>query len=268
MAGLDLRGDNDTKGCVLEPHSYRFPCLQPRTIKPPFVGEFASSLEKQLVWQCLRACVLLTNKLQRSVTARVQLRLQFPVPWAAVGSLWHGVSFQLSTAGQAFPVLAGGLELIAPATAVITLKTLGTCWHRACSLKDKHLPRVIGRPFQHKDPWTLLDAKLMTMKLHLVVASVMPLSNSKSLPSHRTEEALKKELSHFPNSHSKGTAETEKWAGKPDDKWSCKDFFSPAKHWDVLFLWVLLGCTFVPQFSSTSTSTKWNLKSLPWGMIW
>lgn len=268
MAGLDLRGDNNTKGCVLEPHSYRFPCLQPRTIKSPFVGEFASSLEKQLVWQCLRACVLLTNKLQRSVTARVQLRLQFPVPWAAVGSLWHGVSFQLSTAGQAFPVLAGGLELIAPATAVITLKTLGTCWHRARSLKDKHLPRVIGRPFQHKDPWTLLDAKLMTMKFRLVVASVMPLSNSKSLPSHRTEEALKKELSHFPNSHSKGTAETEKWAGKPDDKWSCKDFFSPAKHWDVLFLWVLLGCTFVPQFSSTSTSTKWNLKSLPWGMIW
>lgn len=107
-------------------------------------------------------------------------------------------------------MLAGGLELIAPATAVITLTTLGTRWHRACSLKDRQLPRVIGRSFHHKDPGTLLDAKLMTMKLCLFVVSVVPLSNSKSLPSHRTEEDLKQDLSHFPNSHNKETAETEK----------------------------------------------------------
>lgn len=128
---------------------------------------------------------------------------------AAYDTQRHGVSFQLFTAGQAFPVLAGGLELIAPATPVITLKTLRTPWHCACSLKDKHLPRVTGRPFQRKDPWTLLDAKLMMMKLCLAVTSVIPLSNSKSLRSHRTEEVLKKDLSHFPNSHSKETAKTE-----------------------------------------------------------
>lgn len=159
VAGLHLRGD-DRKGCVLEPHSYRFPCLQPRAIKSPLAGELGSSLEQQLVWQCLRVYVLLTKKLQRSVTAWMQLLLQLPVPWAAVCRLWTWSEFLLFTAGQAFPVLAGGLELIAPATAVITLKTLGTRWHCAWSLKDKHLPRVIGRPFQGKDPWTRLDAKL------------------------------------------------------------------------------------------------------------
>lgn len=47
MARLDLRVDSDRKGCVLEPH--RFPCLQSRAIKSPFVGEIASSVEKQLV---------------------------------------------------------------------------------------------------------------------------------------------------------------------------------------------------------------------------
>lgn len=94
---------------------------------------------------------------------------------------------------------------MAPATAVITPTALGACWHRVSSLKDKHSPRGIGRSFQHKDPWTPLDAKLMTMKLLLFVASVVPLSNSKSFSSHRTEE----DLSHFPNSH-KETAEVEK----------------------------------------------------------
>lgn len=49
VAGLDLRGDSDRKDCVLESHSYRFPCLQSRAIKSPSVGEFASSVEKQLV---------------------------------------------------------------------------------------------------------------------------------------------------------------------------------------------------------------------------
>lgn len=49
VASFDLRGDSDRKGYVMKPHSYRFPCLQSRAIKSPFVGEFASSLEKQLV---------------------------------------------------------------------------------------------------------------------------------------------------------------------------------------------------------------------------
>ena len=52
----------------------------------------------------------------------------------------------------------------------------------------------------------------MTMKVHLVVAAAIPLSISKALSSHRTQRALQitKELSHFPNSHSKRIAETDR----------------------------------------------------------
>lgn len=46
MAGLDLRGDSNKKGCALESYSHRFPCLHPRAIKSPFAGELASFVEK------------------------------------------------------------------------------------------------------------------------------------------------------------------------------------------------------------------------------
>lgn len=208
VAGLDLRGDNDRKGCVLEPHSYRFPSLKSRAIKSPFAGEFASSLEKQLVWQCPRVCVLLTNKLQRSVTAWVQL----PVLWAATCSLWHSETW------DEFPALHSRSSIPCAGRRLGADSSCHSCNHTQdtgntlalCMFTEgQTFTRVTGRPFQHKDPWTLLDAKLMMMKLCLAVTSVIPLSNSKSLPSHRTEEVLKKDLSHFPNSHSKETAETE-----------------------------------------------------------
>lgn len=50
------------------------------------------------------------------------------------------------------------------------------------------------------------------MKVYLVVAAEIPLHISKALSSHKTQQALEimKELSHFPNSHGKGIAETDR----------------------------------------------------------
>lgn len=47
VACLDIGGDNDRKDCVLEPHRYRFPCLQSRAIKSPLIGEYASKFTQQ-----------------------------------------------------------------------------------------------------------------------------------------------------------------------------------------------------------------------------